>query len=522
MLKAKESGEVLDFLRKSDIRIYFEYELEDHVDRVIELINRTNQLNFTKKRLPEDIEEARRVATPFIRDHGVTAGLIRVVDKYGDYGFVGFYAMRNIGGNYYLEHFCFSCRTLNMYVEHRVYDFIGRPALNVVGEVLSDVKQSDVDTDWIQICSIKDIAAAEQGQQHRLASIFARGGCDIQSQLHYFSLVCNDIKAEFNLIKNDQSLRVDHSSFLCNSLKGLTPEQLKAAESLGYEKSDFVTQFPRDRDVSLCILSFWADADIPFYRHIETGLEVPYWLIGAGKENLIKNDEVIERLKPSQIQKQRIAHLRSGGWEYVVGLTQSEMTARYRWILSQLPEATPVVLLLANEKHPPCFASGVLHEDHVVYNRALRAAAKGFPNVHLIDPADFLRDANDLADINHFRRGFTSKCTNALWRKSSIPRRVTGEQLPRKKRRIGEPRPAKNLALGCAATQSSICSWSRHQSIALDAEGPINGKADGTYSHHTDTEDDPWWQVDLGRVASVEEIRISTGSISQGIVSGTL
>ncbi len=73
---------------------------------------------------------------------------------------------------------------------------------------------------------------------------------------------------------------------------------------------------------------------------------------------------------------------------------------------------------------------------------------------------------------------------------------------------IVPPPPGKNLALGCCATQSSICSWSRHQNISLDAEGPINGKAHGLWSHHTDTEDDPWWQVDLGAISTVREIRI--------------
>src|SRR3984957_13452175 len=51
------------FLRDSDIRVCFDHDLEDvaNLDRAIELINRTNQLNYTKRRLPEDLEEARRI-----------------------------------------------------------------------------------------------------------------------------------------------------------------------------------------------------------------------------------------------------------------------------------------------------------------------------------------------------------------------------------------------------------------------------------------------------------------------------
>ncbi|MBO0222879.1 hypothetical protein J0689_26735, partial [Vibrio parahaemolyticus] len=82
-----------------------------HIDRVIELINRTNQLNFTKARLSEDPEAAKNEILPLIRHTGTTAGLIHVVDKFGDYGFVGFFAMTDFNHVKTLKHFCFSCRT---------------------------------------------------------------------------------------------------------------------------------------------------------------------------------------------------------------------------------------------------------------------------------------------------------------------------------------------------------------------------------------------------------------------------
>jgi FkbH-like protein len=50
-----------DFLRQSNIRICIEYDVLAHADRVIELVNRTNQLNYTKSRFPEDAEQARAV-----------------------------------------------------------------------------------------------------------------------------------------------------------------------------------------------------------------------------------------------------------------------------------------------------------------------------------------------------------------------------------------------------------------------------------------------------------------------------
>jgi FkbH-like protein len=132
------------FLRKSDIRVYIDYDYESNIDRIIELVNRTNQLNFTKERLPEDPVAAKEILLPFLRHMGTTSGLVRVSDIYGDYGYVGFFAMVNVVNDFYrLRHFCFSCRILHMYVEHFVYNFLGRPALEIQGEVLSDITNFD-------------------------------------------------------------------------------------------------------------------------------------------------------------------------------------------------------------------------------------------------------------------------------------------------------------------------------------------------------------------------------------------
>ena len=57
---------------------------------------------------------------------------------------------------------------------------------------------------------------------------------------------------------------------------------------------------------------------------------------------------------------------------------------------------------------------------------------KAFPMSILLIPLIFCETRMIWRTSITFVARFTSKCTNALWRKSSIPRRVTGEQLPRK------------------------------------------------------------------------------------------
>lgn len=63
-----------------------------------------------------------------------------------------------------------------------------------------------------------------------------------------------------------------------------------------------------------------------------------------------------------------------------------------------------------------------------------------------------------------------------------------------------------NLALGKPALQSTVSEWSRQPDAAQDAAGAVSGEIDETYSFHTQTEDAPWWRVDLGTQNDITEI----------------
>ncbi len=56
-----------EFLRASNIRVEIDYDIAGNFDRIVELINRTNQLNYTKNRLetPESVDEFREQMNGF-------------------------------------------------------------------------------------------------------------------------------------------------------------------------------------------------------------------------------------------------------------------------------------------------------------------------------------------------------------------------------------------------------------------------------------------------------------------------
>ena len=131
--EAATGSDAQAFLRESGITVTLEHDIEAHLDRAIELINRTNQLNFTKARLPEAPDDARAALRALLADHTIQAGLVHVRDHYGDHGLCGIYVVRHhrrLGRA--LLHFAFSCRILGMGVESWLYRRLSRPSLTVV------------------------------------------------------------------------------------------------------------------------------------------------------------------------------------------------------------------------------------------------------------------------------------------------------------------------------------------------------------------------------------------------------
>ena len=199
-----------EFLRLSNIRVTIDYDVEANFDRVVELINRTNQLNYTKKRLedPKLVARFRESLTAF----GNNSGCVWVSDNYGDYGLVGFFQMRRRTAWKKLIHFVFSCRTMNMGIEQYVYELLDRPDLEVVGPVSYGVETHDR-IDWI---NAHEQATEEPGAKG--AKLLLLGGCDLLQLANY----CSTNRLEFvNRAKGDVTVRYDDIGFILSDREAL-------------------------------------------------------------------------------------------------------------------------------------------------------------------------------------------------------------------------------------------------------------------------------------------------------------
>jgi FkbH-like protein len=359
--ESKSTGDNEAFLRGCDVRVYIEYDVEANLDRAIELINRTNQLNYTKRRLPESLEDARRELLAEISVINRHAGLIRVVDKYGDYGFVGFFLTENIASadaKSRLRHFCFSCRTLGMLVEHWVYNYLRRPLLKVVGEVLTDLS-APRSIDWIrQISTLDD--PVESLQVESSPDIVLWGGCETNALSIYAANFSKNVVAFGNYASSGFFVRLN-SSLVLASMASRSAGDFKAEAalfglpaSLGH--TDIFSSRPRG---AIYIVNCSFDAsNIPLYRHKESGWVIHVEIGRLPGVNLagIPEPEIantIEKLNFVQGDRDRylrvIKHL-SLNYENVRPLNEGEIHSALDRIVALLPQGAKLILVVDHDE----------------------------------------------------------------------------------------------------------------------------------------------------------------------------
>ncbi len=400
------SGWNADFLRTCNITVEIDFNVVDHLDRAVELINRTNQLNFTKLRLPEDPARARAELKALLDKQFIQAGIIRVRDRYGDHGYCGLYVMDRIGKQRRLLHFCFSCRILNMGVERWVYRLLGRPILRVTGDVLCDIFDESSEIDWIRHVPVGSEATETVAHDARpFPPVFARGGCDLAAVTHYFSLHSPEVVTEYNIIRAGVPIRSDHSQLLRYAVEGVTPETQAILTALGYEAEDLRTEcFSPDTSAGIRIFSCWADADIPVYRHKASDLLVPFWLVGGGGQDLTALPEEKLYALANTPTAQNAARYFRENFVYAGFLDKAGLQQNIDIAFRTVPSTDRIYVILANERGKVAKDGSHLHSKHEQLNRWLREITAAYSNVHLVDVAQAIEGDHELHDVNHFNR----------------------------------------------------------------------------------------------------------------------
>jgi len=242
------------FLRQSDIRVEIDYDVEPHIDRVIELINRSNQLNYTKKRV--EGEEARAEFLTTLGAYGFKPGIVRLSDRYADYGIVGFFLTLATLREYRLEHFVFSCRIMNMGVEQFVYDFLNRPGIDVAEPVANPIVSHEL-VDWIGTGPRE--SAAARLRDYKLVLI---GGCDMLQ----LSTYCSMNSAEFtNRDEGGLIKRLDDPFLILDDPEKVRQSELRP-QVPAFNADDMIALREEAAQADAIICSFYRMMEINYFR----------------------------------------------------------------------------------------------------------------------------------------------------------------------------------------------------------------------------------------------------------------
>lgn len=274
------------FLHSCNIKIEILQINEALFERVLELINRTNQLNYTRIRL--NAEQLKKL----LSNSAYESNCILVQDDYGSYGVVGFYSLDKVKNT--LVHFLFSCRILNLGIEQYVYAILNFPKIKAAKDTV--VKLNKIDKpDWISECENLDYTEIENQDDNRIR-VYMRGGCDIEQMLHY-----TEDKSKYCFIKNlvktsptNHVLRNDHIQVLKNSFELSFKEQQRLAEKLPFYEMSMFDKDIFDQHYDILIFSLLMDYTQILYEEKTTGIKISSYDHFPEVQNIAKHSSILD------------------------------------------------------------------------------------------------------------------------------------------------------------------------------------------------------------------------------------
>lgn len=404
--RAAYEGDNLAFLRDAGVRVELREGPElvsPDIWRIDELINRSNQLNYTKKRVVVPELEARLVS-PNLR-----WGTVRVRDRFGDYGLVGVYCLNTRTNE--LEQFAFSCRILHLGVEQWTYAHLGFPRLQVQGEVATQLNPTG-QPDWISLKTPAEAAAAQQAAQPPAAEarqrlrILLKGGCDLGQLTPYLQTYQVDVVEDFNYVNDNQvPVHTEHTELLRLSCTLPPAEQQRLAATLPFLDAEAFRPRLWQGGYDAVVYSPLMDYTQDLYRENATGLLIPF----GGYQDLTAVDPAEQARRYAQRKFRGLdeAFLRRfrAEFSYAGQLTPARFTENLAWLRQQLPAEVPLILLTGAEVEVPESPEKGAVERHRAMNAALLGFAAQAPNTFVVDVRGTVRSRADVTNnLRHYQR----------------------------------------------------------------------------------------------------------------------
>ena len=376
-------GDTDDFLRQSDIKVAVLPPTENDLERLEDLINRSNQLNFTKRRVDQS------TLTHYVNPTNSTTGAVWVSDRYGDYGLAGFYALDDGA----LTQFAFSCRILGFGVESWLYQKLDCPPLEINGEV-SAILDRDTTIDWIT-----EVDSHQQRGDSATAAdrLLVKGGCDLR-QLNPYLRADVAIDEEMNYVaQSGFGAHVEHSEMLKQAKPEFVDKFKDVIDRIPFiDRDAFETDFFADRH-RFKLYSVLMDYTAGIYRYRDTEFVVPHRRFDT---NFLTRGDLLEERFGKEFADWFISNFSFEG-----PLSEEAFEANLEWMVSLLPEGVRLILLNGAEVDLNSAKEPGRHLHHRKYNAIVDRVVARHPNVSLVDVRGIVTDASNTTNsIRHYRR----------------------------------------------------------------------------------------------------------------------
>ena len=398
--KKKESRKTFTdntaFLFSTNTKVEIHKDCLNEIDRIHELILRTNQLNYTKNRCTKD------ELNSLLKDKSVKSGYITAKDKFGDYGIVGFYALKGKK----LIHFLFSCRTIGQGIEQYVYSTLKWPELNVVGTVINYVQHIPA-PEWINQNQDLSINSEEKIS----AKIVMKGPCDMSILASYLN--SNNIITEFTYIGEKRHNSIEHHNHSINFLQFpflTTKEQNQLLSDCIFNDEAMFKTAMYDNDTLLIFLSTQIEPNLGIYKNKISGKEIAFAEFCYPLTDKVNWPLYTNKIIPTYDNDFTTEWLESFSekYEFIGQITPEQYIENIKVLLSKINPSATICLLLGSEI-PYVANTQKAYENREIYYSALNAKLRKFAHeekrILLISFNDYIHSQDDFLDnINHYKR----------------------------------------------------------------------------------------------------------------------
>ena len=372
------------FLRASHIKIEICEDCMSEIDRIEELIQRTNQVNYTKKRLAlSDIDE-------LLRNKQYICRYVKAKDDFGDYGIVGFYALKNNC----LEHFLFSCRTLGFGIENYLYMKLGYPKIKIEGNVTTSLDR-DINIDWIEeiVVSNRNDTSVYTVKNLKRIKMLMIAGCDIEQACSYLE---NSylIDKEFTTVVEGREIRTSDTTSLVNIVKldAITKKEL--CDNLPFLEDGITFNSKIFSGIyDIIVISVVDDYIRGIYKNKKQDFYVGYG-------GYYDQDEFI-----NIYGKDKLKYL-FDNFDFIGKESVDVFEENLKFIISQIPKTTHIIIINGIELDVSNWIGADRVERNIEMNSIVDKVVLAYDNVHLIDMRNIVTSKDMLIknDNRHFDR----------------------------------------------------------------------------------------------------------------------